>query len=166
MTQSQQRAVQTYAAIAAGALVLLFIKKGFDGALSFLGLKKDEYDKAVAEESSNPASPWSPNYWQSSEAKKNRALLIKEAAVQDMIQKIYKSVGYLQDDWSTAFAQIKRCKTKSMISYLAYKFQQKYGKDLLEWLPGGSGWPNDRFSNEQVAQAIAYVNTLPKYKLK
>ena len=140
-----------------GALVFFSIKKGFTGLLELFGLKNDKDDKAVEQEVANTKSPWSPTYWSSEKNPK----LYTVAYTQYLCKQIYNSVSWWKDDWSVAFGAIKSCKYKTQISWLAYQFQQLYNADLLSWLPGGGGWPNDRFSNEDVAQAVNYVKGLP-----
>jgi len=144
-----------------GALVFFTFKKGFTGLLELIGIKNDKDDKTVNDEVDNVNSAWSPTYW----TKVKDANLFTVAYTHMLCRQIYNSVGWFKDDWSTAFGAIKTCKTKTQISWLAYHFNMLYKTDLLSWLPGGSGWPNDRFSNADVAQAINYVNGLP-IKLK
>lgn len=140
-----------------GAVVFFSIKKGFTGLLELFGLKNDKDDKTVEQEVANTKSPWSPTYW----SNEKNAKLYTVAYTQYLCKQIYNSVGWFKDDWSIAFGAIKSCKYKTQISWLAYQFQQLYNADLLSWLPGGGGWPNDRFSNEDVAQAVNYVKGLP-----
>lgn len=139
-----------------GLIVFFTIKKGFTGFLEALGLKNSKEDITVQTEVSNSFSAWSPNYW----TKVKNATLFKVAYTQMLCDQIYNSVSWYGDNWSVAFGAIKSCKTKTQISWLAYQFQQRYKVDLLAWLPG-TIWPNDRFSNEEVAQAINYVKNLP-----
>lgn len=140
-----------------GLLVFYTIKKGFTGFLELIGIKNDKDVKTVNDEVDNPNSAWSPTYW----SKQKDAKLFKVAYTQYLCKQIYDSVSWYKDDWSKAFGAIKTCKYKTQVSWLAYQFQIMYKADLLSWLPGGGGWPNDRFSNEDVAQAVNYVKGLP-----
>jgi hypothetical protein len=140
-----------------GALVFFTLKKGFTGLLEALGIKNNESKITVDNEVNNTESAWSPLYW----TKQKTPKLFKVAYTQFLCKQIYNSVGYFKDDWSVAFGAIKTCKYKTQVSWLADNFYKLYKQDLLTWLPGGSGWPQDRFSNEDVAQAIKYVNGLP-----
>lgn len=140
-----------------GLLVFYTIKKGFTGFLELIGIKNDKDVKTVNDEVDNPNSAWSPTYW----SKQKDAKLFKVAYTQYLCKQIYDSVSWYKDDWSMAFGAIKTCKYKTQVSWLAYQFQIMYKADLLSWLPGGGGWPNDRFSNEDVAQAVNYVKGLP-----
>ena len=140
-----------------GLLVFYTIKKGFTGFLEAVGIKDDKNAVSVNNEVDNTGSPWQPTYW----SKQKNPKLFTVAYTQFLCKQIYNSVGWWKDDWSVAFGAIKSCKYKTQISWLAYQFQQLYNADLLSWLPGGGGWPNDRFSNEDVAQAVNYVKGLP-----
>lgn len=140
-----------------GLLVFFTIKKGFTGFLEAVGIKDDKNAVSVKDEVDNPNSAWSPKYWSS----EKNPTLYTVAYTQYLCKQIYNSVHWYQDNWSQAFGAIKSCKYKTQISWLAYQFQQLYNADLLSWLPGGGGWPNDRFSNEDVAQAVNYVKGLP-----
>jgi len=140
-----------------GALVFFTFKKGFTGLLEAVGIKDDKNAVSVNNEVDNVGSPWQPTYW----SKQKDAKLFTVAYTQYLCKQIYNSVGWFKDDWSLAFGAIKSCKYKTQVSWLAYQFYILYQVDLLSWLPGGGGWPNDRFSNEDVAQAIKYVKGLP-----
>lgn len=140
-----------------GLLVFYTIKKGFTGFLEAVGIKDDKNAVSVNNEVDNAGSPWQPTYW----SKQKDAKLFTVAYTQYLCKQIYNSVGWVKDDWSVAFGAIKSCKYKTQVSWLAYQFYILYKVDLLSWLPGGGGWPNDRFSNADVAQAVNYVKGLP-----
>ena len=128
--------------------------------LESVGLQKSDEELEIEKQTSNPGSAWNPNYW-----RKGGATLIREADVQRFVNTIWNAPGYLFDDFDAVLGVFKQLKTKSQVSFLADKFNQMKGKDLLNWLQGGDAlsWPADRFSAEQVNQLIKYVNGLKNY---
>ena len=84
---------------------------------------------------------------------------------QAQIENVLVEKYYISDDFDAVLGVFKQLKTKSQVSYLAHKFNEIKGKDLLNWLQGGGAlsWPADRFSAEQVNQLIKYVNGLKNY---
>ena len=144
-----------------GLVVLYFgYTKVIKPLLEGVGLSKSDEEIEIEKQTSNPGSPWNPNYW-----RKGGATLIREADVQRFVNKIWNAPGYISDDFDAVLGVFKQLKTKSQVSYLADKFNQMKGKDLLNWLQGGGAlsWPADRFSAERVNQLIKYVNGLKNY---
>jgi len=142
-----------------GALVFFTFKKGFTNFLEKLGLKNSATKKDVDVEIADTSSPWQPIYYKN-QMKKGPVTFYNYAYNVYIAKQIYNSVGYIQDDWSQAFGAIKTMQTKVKISRLAEVFFELYKKDLLEWLRGET-FPADRFSYDEVAQAIKYVDKLP-----
>ena len=128
--------------------------------LESVGLQKSDEELEIEKQTSNPGSAWNPNYW-----RKGGATLIREADVQRFVNTIWNAPGYLFDDFDAVLGVFKQLKTKSQVSYLAHKFNEAKGKDLLNWLQGGGplSWPADRFSANQVNQLIKYVSGLINY---
>jgi hypothetical protein len=144
-----------------GLVVLYFgYTKVIKPLLEGVGLSKSDEEIEIEKQTSNPESPWNPNYW-----RKGGATLIREADVKRFVNTIWNAPGYISDDFDAVLGVFKQLKTKSQVSYLADKFNQMKGKDLLNWLQGGGAlsWPADRFSAEQVNQLIKYVNGLKNY---
>jgi len=160
MQKKDNEALKLLLIAGGGAIIFFTIKKGFTGFLEVIGIKNSANANKVSDEVDNANSPWQPTYW----TKVKDANLFTVAYTQMLCKQIYNSVGYFVDNWSTAFGAIKTCKTKTQISWLAYHFNMLYKEDLLSWLPG-TIWPKDRFSSDEVAQAINYVKDLP-IKLK
>jgi hypothetical protein len=79
-----------------------------------------------------------------------------------MLTTIWNSVGYFYDDFDAVLGVFKQLSTKTQVSQLVEKFNQKYKKDLLIWLKGDL-WPSDRYSNEQVNQLIQLVKNYKNY---
>ena len=144
-----------------GLVVLYFgYTKVIKPLLEGVGLSKSDEEIEIEKQTSNPGSPWNPNYW-----RKGGATLIREADAVRFVNTIWNAPGYISDDFDAVLGVFKQLKTKSQVSYLADKFNQMKGKDLLNWLQGGGAlsWPADRFSAEQVNQLIKYVNGLKNY---
>lgn len=142
-----------------GALVFFTLKKGFTGLLEKIGLKNSPNKKNVDDEIADTSSPWQPIYYKN-QMKKGAVTFYAYAFNAYIAKQIYNSVHWYGDDWSQAFGSIKNMKTKVRISRLAEVFYELYKKDLLEWLRGET-FPNDRFSYDEVEQAIKYVDKLP-----
>jgi hypothetical protein len=128
--------------------------------LESVGLQKSSEELEIEKQTSNPGSPWNPNYW-----RKGGATIITNSQVQKFIDTIWNAPGYVYDDFDAVLGVFKQLKTKSQVSYLAHKFNEAKGKDLLNWLQGGGplSWPADRFSADQVNQLIKYVSGLKNY---
>lgn len=158
MDRGTQTVVLYGLGIAGAYLLLRPLIPDLKGALSDPGGRK--VDDAIAS-SANPASPWNPGFWRS----KPGALIITQAGSDKLVRDLLSSVNvfYLYDDFAKALGVFKQLKTQSQVSYLAERFRQATGSDLLAWLRG-STYPFDAFSNEEVGTIINYVNSLPKYQ--
>jgi hypothetical protein len=144
-----------------GLVVIYFgYTKVIKPILEGVGLQKSSEEIEIEKQTSNPSSPWNPNYW-----RKGGATIITNSKVQQFVNTIWNAPGYISDDFDAVLGVFKQLKTKSQVSYLAHKFNEMKGKDLLNWLQGGGAlsWPADRFSAEQVNQLIKYVNGLKNY---
>jgi hypothetical protein len=144
-----------------GLVVIYFgYTKVIKPILEGVGLQKSSEEIEIEKQTSNPSSPWNPNYW-----RKGGATIITNSKVQQFVNTIWNAPGYFSDDFDAVLGVFKQLKTKSQVSYLAHKFNEMKGKDLLSWLQGGGAlsWPADRFSSEQVNQLIKYVNGLKNY---
>jgi hypothetical protein len=120
------------------------------------GLSKSEDEKNVNTETNKLDSPFNPNFWKTIP----NATIIKTDAVNKFAETIWNSVGWFNDDFDAVLGVFKSLKTKTQVSYLVYKFNQLYKKDLLNWLLGTT-YPSDRYSAEQVNQII---NLVKNYK--
>lgn len=145
--------------IITGVVIFLSYNKIILPLMEKLGLTKTKSELDILSESTNPNSAWSPLYWQSAG---RGALILTDNAVNEFCETIYNSVGYVYDDFEKVLAVFKQLKSKSQVSFLVDRFNQKYNKDLLLWLQGGTflDWPSDRFSSSQVGQLIDYVKSL------
>ena len=147
--------------ITGGAVFIAYKAFGaFKGLFESLGLSSSEADISVTQTQQDPGSPWSPNYYKTLQKQGKNIMLLTQSSADLLAQQIYNSVHFYGDNWAQAFGAIKQCKYKTQISFLAERFKIKYNADLITWLPG-TIWPNDRFSNTEVNQAIEYVKKLP-----
>lgn len=136
---------------------------GIDGVLEGVGLKdtKDEKkDKAEVENKVDNAaaqgvnSPWSPKFYKTV----HNGKLFTVASADGLAKTIYDSVGHIYDEPNKGAGAIKQCYTKTQVSFLADRFQQKYGNDLLSWLQ----YHYDTGEQKKVLNNIlTYVNNLP-----
>jgi hypothetical protein len=140
-------------------VIFLSYKKIILPLMEKLGLTKSQAESNILSETTNPNSPWSPLYWKSAGP---GALILTDNAANSFAETIYNAPGWLYDDFEKVLAVFKQLKSKSQVSFLVDRFNEKYNKDLLLWLQGGSflDWPSDRFSSDQVGQLIDYVNNL------
>lgn len=117
---------------------------------------KAAIDQATAD-SANPASPWSPAFYQNAPA---GALLLTSAAAKALSDQIWGN--WLTNSIDDAVGAIKQCRTKSQVSFLAEAFQQDHNKDLWTWL-------HDQYTHlisapePGLATIANYVNNLPNY---
>lgn len=149
---------------AIGGLVLYFLIKDLGSEIKKVlpGTENPaSTDKINKELSKGSASPWDPAFWKNYSGQQT---LLGTDTAYIYIQALLNSVGWISDDFSQALGIFKQLKTQSQVSYLADQFFKSEGEDLLTWLQG-TIYPNDHFSDEQVATIIDYVSKLPKYML-
>lgn len=108
-------------------------------------------------------NPWNENTWRSGPSGR---LLITESDVQDRIQKMRNCMGnwIYADNEPCVMAQITSLKTQSQVSYLAYKFRQKTGMGLLDFLiKGESQAPWVGLSDSELDTLLKNVKNKPQY---
>lgn len=114
-------------------------------------------------EQSNPNSAWKPSFWQSIPDGTPK-LLITESFATDWTETIHDAFGLTEDDFNEILNVFSQLKTKSQVSYLSDKFQQRYGADLLSFLTDGGGiLPWDGLSKPHLKILLDYVDKLPNY---
>lgn len=181
--------VFAYAAVAAGAYIVFFSKgkrKKVSGAIKLqpddlktlfwlvggilafdtikkileaLGFWKDADARALDAEASSPTSFWNPSYWQQSQ---QYSYAIDTATAEHYAQLIDESLGWFNDDESAIISVFHQLHTKANISFLAYVYANKYGRDLFTTLRGGI-WPYDGLSDSDLAALNAYGKSLPDF---
>jgi len=145
-----------------GTLILggVFLFKKLGNLVPDFGAEDTVESGKVGREAISMESPWNPNFYKKGPSGQ---LLLTSQSANILVLAILNSVGWFKDDFSQVLGVIKQLKTQSQVSYLADKFAQYQGQDLLTWLQGDT-YPSDRYSAEQVNQLIQYVKQLPKYK--
>lgn len=134
--------------------------KVFSSITDGLGITTSAAQAAVdqaTQQAASPSSPWSPAFYQSAPS---GASLLTQAAADALAKQIWGN--WFWNDSDNALGAIKQCSTQSQVSFLADRFQQNYGKDLLAWITTqythiiGSPDPN-------LNAMITYVSNLPQY---
>lgn len=152
MDKKQQEAIIKYGI---GAVIAYFLVAR--PILTKLGIIKSDKVIAIENETLKINTPWNPNYWKQF----NRPILITDKASDDIIAIIQDSFGVLADNYDSILAQFKKLSYKTQVSYLADKWQQQKGTDLLSFLGNGGGiFPWDGLSNDHLSSLITFVNNL------
>jgi len=145
--------------------VYVIASNGISSVLQWLGITQSPQQAAVQSALTTKAgNGLDPTYWQ--QYTTDGTSLIDDNTAQTLVNDIYNSHdwlagGYQFDQVMNAFKQLN---TKTQTSYLAYKFQQTSGADLLTWMNSESNWTwpfGNRFSADQINTVIQYVNNLP-----
>jgi len=133
--------------------------------LNKLGITKSASDKLVDQYNNlpNAENPFSPNFWKIGPAGR---LLLTSASSDNFTKRIYDAFGAFTDDEAAVYPVFRQLKSKSQVSYLSDKFQQKYNTDLLTYLQKGYSSYNlaSGLSVEELQIIFSIVNSLPKYK--
>ncbi len=149
--------------VAVGAFII--INNGLDSVFQFLGIKQTPQQAAVQTAlTTKSGNGLDPTYWQ--QITTDGSSLISDSVVSSLVSAIANSHdwllgGYQFDQVMGAFKQLNN---KAQTSYLAYKFQQSEGSDLLTWMNSQSNWTwplGNRYSPDQINTLIQYVNNLP-----
>jgi hypothetical protein len=152
--------------IVLGKVTSLFdnITGGFGSFLETIGLKKSEEDKAreaaakKAEEQADLVdSPFNPSFYKTAPA---GTALLTQAKADLLAKQIWDSVGMMSDDPEAGFAAIKQCKNWASVSWLADRFNTKYGRDLYNWLK--IKYDTDT-QVDVLTKLVNYAKSLPKY---
>jgi len=70
-------------------------------------------------------SYFNPNFWRTG------GQIITDSASHMLTGKIHNATGIFYDDEAEIISAFKILKYKNQISYLSYKYQERYGRDLL-----------------------------------
>lgn len=133
--------------------------------LQKVGIFKSQADVNVEKEAVNPGSFWSPNFYKTL-MQNNNVNLLTDAAVQQFISTIRDSFGFFTSDSNKAIGVFRQLNYQTQLSYLADKFQQQTGSDLLEYLRGQDGivgWLWNKLSSEDIDQITQYISKLPQF---
>jgi hypothetical protein len=111
--------------------------KGLNGLFEAFGLKdtKEEIEdrqnvEQQAATGTDVFKAFNPQYWK----QQSGALLFTQSLTDSLVKMLWDSVGTIYDTPSLGMTAIKRCETKSQVSWLSYNFTKKHGMDLLSWL--------------------------------
>lgn len=162
------------AGLVAVIVIVVFIQKTFGGisnmvssigsSLGFTDTPAQAATKAAiasaTTQSASPASPWSPQYFQNAPS---GATILTQAAADAIAGQIWDSVGMFSftTDIGEAVAAIKELSTQAQVSFVAYRFNALYQKDLFSWLTlqyTKMGTPDPSLQT-----IVDYVNNLPTY---
>ena len=148
--------------IAGGGIVGLILIKQL---MVKFGLAAGPGEKKFRNNIQDPGSPWKPNYFQTQAATRANCLLINPALADYYASQIYTAFGVFQDDYNKVLSVFESLKTKCQVSFLAYRFQIKYGQSLSSYLIDGGGLlPWDGLSDEHLNELANLVNRLPSYR--
>lgn len=107
---------------------------------------------------------WNVNYWRSIPG----CLIVTQSATDSIIKQLWSYQGVMKDDFVSVMSALKRLSTQTQVSYIAYKFNEKYKVDLYTYLKEGYrplfAWFGDGLSNDHLTEVNDYVNKLPKCK--
>jgi hypothetical protein len=150
-----EKDVKTIFWIVGGFLALDTIKK----ILQALGFWKDADARALDNISSDPSSFWNPNYWKQTQ---NYSYAIDTATAERYAREIDNALGWFNDDEAAIIGVFKQLRTKANVSYLAYVYQQIFGRDLFTTLRGGY-YPYDGLSDAELNSINNYLNSLTPF---
>lgn len=129
-----------------------------------LGIWEGKGSKNVTKAQTDPNSCWKPFFWKTAATPGTVILLISDDVAVSMSKTIYNAFHVFQDDFSAIFGVFARLKTKTQVSYLSMKFQEKYNIDLLTFLTNGGGiLPWDGLSETQLEKLTTFVSNLKNY---
>lgn len=127
-------------------VIVYFVGKKFFGSISdavktpfeslnIIDTKEEKKEKKSAEKKAKEIgmsvnSPLNPNYYKN----KIGARILTVAVAEKLANEIYSAIGVVYDSPEQIVSAIKKCVTKSQISFLAEIFSKKYNKDLYEFL--------------------------------
>lgn len=98
-----------------------------------------------------------PNFYSKKAPKGYQVALIPKVGADYIVNQIYDSVGYLNDDEEKMFAALKILRYKTQFSFVADRFRILKQKDLVAFL-------KDAFSTEELYPVWRYLEGLPTYK--
>lgn len=167
MKQNLQAIIVPYIILAILAGLLLWyvkrqITKAGGNILEGLGFKDSDEDTEINEKVEKlTVSAFSPKFYEQSP---KGSLLLTSATGDKLAKQLKDSVGWLNDNEQQFVDVFKQLKTKSQVSYLAYKFAKNYKLDMLTFIQNYFGDEWGTTANKEYNAVIKYVNNLPNYK--
>lgn len=133
-------------------------------ALNMKDTKEEAAEKAKetgARISAESSDFWKPTFFQTQKAKEAGAALLTQASADKLAKQIKSSIGYIYDDPEEAEGAFNQLKTKSQLSFLAWRFNALYNTDMYAYL-------NDKFDTTYQRQVFTRIinrmNSLPAYR--
>jgi hypothetical protein len=159
--------VITLLVVAIVVFVIIKITQGASGIFEALGFKRDKDEQQLDdtvdtrnEQAQSIGSPWSPQFYKNAQAQGNSVKLVTSAYADQMAKQIWDSVGTFWDTPTQATGAIKTMPTQAALSFLADRFNQKYDRDLWNWLVFKFDTDEQK---KQLTDLAHYVERLPKY---
>lgn len=161
------KAIVTIVVVVAIVVVIFVFGKNIVQFINGLFGKDDPQQSAARDQllqfnyqSSNPNSPFSPKVYQN---RPSGTTVISEDLAGSIISDIASSAGYLfgiGKDSSQAYAAIQQCNSQCDVSYCTYLFQQRFSKDMYDYMSSNFGSGNDIVVMNQI---LSFVKSLPVY---
>ena len=144
--------VAKWGAVLLGGFLLFKVLRG-------TGLLPDKTEqKANDLNNSVTTEKWTnSNFWKLQAPAGYQSMAFTVVSTDNLITALWDSTGTFNDDEEKMQGTLRQINYKSQYSWLAYKFYEKYGKDL-------TGYLKDAFSAEELYPVWSYLNTLPTYK--
>jgi hypothetical protein len=125
--------------------------------LQKFGIIKTDEEVLIQKELIKNESPFDTKLWKT----KTGSIIITKAVTDDIINKIENAFTLISDNYESILAQFKRLSYKTQVSYLADKWREKKGSDLLYFLDNGGGlFPWDGLTKENLNNLVTYANNL------
>lgn len=159
VTMPKSETVKTILYIGGGIVAFTVVKK----ILETTGVWKSASDKAVDTIAQDPTSFWNPNYWQQGPGTFTYALTEDQA--HDFAVQVWDGMGIVTDNAEEVKSVFRNMVTKANVSFIAWKFQKMFGRDLLSFLKTGKidFLPWNGLSSSDIVEINNYVSSLPNY---
>jgi len=144
-------------AILAGAVIVY----NLGGSLfEKLGLKESADGKAIKEQLNATNSAFSPNFWKGYKYIPTTANLVINAATASSWAKVVRdAVNWPGTDEAKIYGIFRSCKCKCDVSRVADAYGVLYNESFVDRLA-------DEFTESEMKQAIAMINSLPATRTK
>ena len=141
--------------VAIGAAAYFFIVVPI---LKKVGVLKSDEQKTIDNALLGTGNAFDPKYWQTVAG----AHILTDSFTNQAIDNIINAFTLFYDNYNAVLSVFKQLNYKTQVSYLAYKFNQKTGNDLLGFLSDAGGLlPWDGLSKEHLSAIVNYANSLP-----
>jgi len=101
---------------------------------------------------------WSkPTFWKQTPPSGYQSMIFNVATTDSLIKKVYDSTGWLNDCEDCIIGVLKSITYQTQYSYLADKFNQKYGRDMTTFI-------KDAFNSQELFPGWSHIESRPAYK--